>query len=115
MLQEKNRGLKVMDTSWIDEDQIVEDEEAPGPTPDVSGGWNYRLIRRKENGEESVAIHEVYYDSDGQPRGCTRDPVGFVGNDVEDLAKEVAHMEQAFGKEVLDYEEDFPEPNDTSE
>lgn len=93
----------------IDDDQVIPDEEAPGPQPDISGGWNYRLVRKKhEVGDEVrevVGIHEVFYGEDGEPHSCTKERVAPMGRDGEDLAKDFARMEQAFDKEVLDYEE----------
>lgn len=71
----------------------------------IGGGWNYRLVRRQTEFGEKVAIHEVYYNSDDEPRSCTVDPVPVAGEDIEVLEKDVEKMKQAFDKPVLDYED----------
>jgi hypothetical protein len=71
----------------------------------IGGGWNYRLIRRQTEHGESFAVHEVYYDSQGEPRSCTKFPVSASGEDVEGLKKDFEKMKQAFDKPVLDYED----------
>ena len=70
----------------------------------ISGGWNYRLIRRQTEFGEEIAIHEVYYDEDGEPRSCSKEPVPVAGEDIEVFEKDVDLMKQAFSKDVLDYE-----------
>ncbi len=37
------------------------------------GGWNYRIIRF----EKHYALHEVFYDTDGNPSAHTKDPINF--------------------------------------
>ena len=44
--------------------------------------WNYRVIKYAEGG---YGLHEVYYDSDGEPLSMTEEPAGFVGDSVEEL------------------------------
>lgn len=63
--------------------------------------WNYRVLQN----ENSVAIYEVYYDENGDPRSCTMSPVSPIGEDVEGLKKDLEMMKQAFDKPVLDYED----------
>lgn len=40
--------------------------------------WNYRLIDFGTH----VALHEVYYNADGEPTSWTENPASFVGDDV---------------------------------
>lgn len=54
--------------------------------------WNYRVLRHEDG---SLALHEVYYDKAGRPRGFTRDPVGFAVDAEEGLAGLTASFEQA--------------------
>lgn len=46
--------------------------------------WNYRIVRYPNN--EGFGLHEVYYDSDGQPWGMTEDAVRFVCSAEEGTA-----------------------------
>ena len=62
--------------------------------------WNYRILRY-DSGE--VGIHEVYYDDKGNPENCTQDPVGIVGDDVEELRDVLAQYGEAFKKPILDF------------
>ena len=58
--------------------------------------WNYRVVyhppstymvsETKFSREEYLAIHEVYYDDDGNPNSMTVDPI-VVGDDGEDSLK----------------------------
>ena len=72
--------------------------------PDFGGGWNYRLVKKQTEREELIGVHEVYYNSDGEPRSCTKNPIGIQRESVEELAKEHFRMKQAFEKPVLEYE-----------
>jgi len=92
---------------WIDEtDGMSREEDPEGSTLDIiGGGWNYRLIRRQTEHGEKIAIHEVYYNSQDEPRSCTKNPVPVAGEDIEVLKKDVEMMKQAFEKPVLDYED----------
>lgn len=64
------------------------------------GGWNYRVLRYKDGG---LGIHEVFY-TDGKPASCTEDPVGIVGDDLEEMQREAQNMLLAMAAEILDYE-----------
>lgn len=37
--------------------------------------WNYRILRHRDG---TLALHEVYYDEQGQPRAYTERPAGFA-------------------------------------
>lgn len=38
--------------------------------------WNYRIVRYRDS--KGFGLHEVYYDSDGQPWGMTEEGCRFV-------------------------------------
>ena len=63
--------------------------------------WNYRVLRYKDG---CVGIHEVYYDEDGRPEGCTERPVGPVGDDVGGLRGTLSAMLYAIDEPELDYD-----------
>lgn len=82
--------------------------------------WNYRIIRHvKEEPSgghyEWFSIHEVYYDKDGKPNGCTVDPVGPTGDTAEEVRRALLMMLSDTGKPVLDYDEDFKSAEEKDE
>lgn len=66
-------------------------------------GWNYRVIEHDEkNGD--FAIHEVYYaEKNGEiiPIAYTKDPVSPVGDDFEELKKDMSYYLNALDKPTL--------------
>jgi len=66
--------------------------------------WNHRVVARKVGEETYYGIHEVYYDSNGKPTVCTKDPVQPFGETLEELAIEIRYFAQALEKPVLDYD-----------
>lgn len=72
----------------------------PSPNPELMGdtprGWNYRIVKVAE---ESLGLHEVYYNLDGTPRGSSS-----VDTDWKSEADIMLYMEaltQALGHPVL--------------
>jgi hypothetical protein len=49
--------------------------------------WNYRIIRDKQaDGSYWLAVHEVFYEADGTPTSCTKEPISVEGETVEELS-----------------------------
>ena len=67
------------------------------------GFWNYRVILK----DGQYAIHEVFYNDQGEAWTCTEDPVGVAGDTLAELAEDLEHYRQALDRPVLAYE-DFP-------
>ncbi|MDK2125308.1 hypothetical protein [Parachitinimonas caeni] len=65
------------------------------------GTWNYRVVRK----EEKLAIHEVYYDDNGEINAFTSLPIAPYGEDIEDLGYTLGFMKRALELPVLDYDE----------
>ena len=70
--------------------------------------WNYRVMRHvKEDGpgfwQEYFAIHEVYYNSAGQPWGWSAEAEPVMEETVEEMRETLKHMTEALDKPVLDY------------
>ena len=65
--------------------------------------WNYRVLRQVYDGEDFYAIHEVYYDDDGNPQYCTLNSVGAAGDTMDELKQDLLHYVEAVYKPVLDY------------
>lgn len=76
--------------------------------------WNYRIMVRidKQTGEKIYAIHEVYYDQEGNPESCTENPVSPMGETADELRDDLIHYNQALAKPVLRHEDLKPEESD---
>jgi len=68
--------------------------------------WNYRIFRHTEkDGYTWYAIHECYYDDDGNVEGYTQGPDYPQGETVEELKTDLEYMlNDAFSQPILDYE-----------
>jgi len=67
--------------------------------------WNHRIIRHKDYKDNIwYAIHEVFYDNDGVPNGCTEKPLEVLDEEVDGLKWQLEHMLKAFDKPILDYQ-----------
>jgi len=72
--------------------------------------WNYRVLVRTDPpigqavGEDVYAVHEVYYDDNGQPTSCTEEPSAPQGTTPALLAEELEWFAEALKKPVLKYE-----------
>jgi len=63
--------------------------------------WNHRVIHHNTSElHDSYAIHEVHYRGD-KIIGFTEDPVGVVGNDVDELFRELNLMKDALSHPIL--------------
>lgn len=71
-------------------------------------GWNYRVLKRTyplPNGESEIdyAIYEVYYNVNGEPNACSKNPMYIRGDSIEELKADLELYKQAFNKPILDY------------
>ena len=73
-------------------------------------GWNYRILMHEhsESGRKLdnpyYAIHEVFYDQAGNPKGCTANPVTVGSEDIGELTGALSDMIMATERPVLSYE-----------
>ena len=67
-------------------------------------GWNHRVLRHIYTEETWLAIHEVYYDDEGNPNSCTVDPIEPGGETLDELKAGLELMMKACEKPILDYE-----------
>ena len=72
--------------------------------------WNYRVVKSVINGEESYAIHEAYYNEDGEPKSITVDSIAAYGDSAEELKLDLERMLEALSKPILN-EIDFDPAN----
>ena len=70
-----------------------------------AGGWNYRVVHifQPEALEQHwYAIHEVYYDDDGQPTMCTEDAVDVSSENLDGLRWVLVGLQEALDQPVLE-------------
>ena len=70
--------------------------------------WNYRVVKKRHGPDETdvgYAIHEVYYDSDGNPTSCTVREMEPWGETLEELESDMKMFTVALQKPVLIFEE----------
>ncbi len=67
--------------------------------------WNHRLVKHTHDNEVFYAIHEVYYDEQGNPESITQDPVGVSEQSKDDVMTTLRHMERALTMPTLNYED----------
>ena len=71
--------------------------------------WNYRVIRKKYppaiDGivEESLQIHEVYYDENNNPKMVTEEGMEPHGETLDELRNDLNNMIKALDKPILAY------------
>lgn len=54
--------------------------------------WNYRIVRHADG---SLALHEVYYDSEGTPSARSSEPTFFVVDEEEGSEGLIKSLEMA--------------------
>ena len=62
---------------------------------------DYRVVHWHENGKDTFAIHQVYYDDREQPQRISDDPVDLTSDDIEVLKDRHFHIAAAFLQEIL--------------
>lgn len=64
--------------------------------------WNYRILRHTDPDSTRVfAIHEVYYDAQGEPERWTERAAAPQGESYKELTLDLAQYQQAFQRHVL--------------
>lgn len=68
--------------------------------------WNYRIVRRKSRGENTLAIHEAHYNDHGHVWAISMEPEAVeTEGGQRGLQRVYTQMAEAFSKPILDYEE----------
>lgn len=68
---------------------------------DTASTWNHRVVHNDTDPRyEWYSIHEVYYAGD-RIIGYTEDPVGVVGDNIDQLFSELNRMKDALSRPVL--------------
>ena len=63
--------------------------------------WNYRVVEDDFEGEKYFGIHEVYYDTSGQPESCSELPARVSAESLEGVRGELVRMLEALEKPPL--------------
>ena len=78
------------------------------PSDFKKSGWNYRIMKRKVDGEEVYSIHEVYYDEvgdDGTITNFTESPVAIESDSFSGMRNFISSLSlMTDAKCVLDYD-----------
>lgn len=82
---------------------------APGngpsePSPDFSGGWNYRVAVQHFTDEDEYAVIEVYYRADGAVEAWS-ERAAAAGGTLAEVAEDLELMRRALDMPVLEHAE----------
>jgi hypothetical protein len=78
--------------------------------------WDYRMVKRKINGDAIFGIHEVYYnsdlpefqtDKDKTISGLTEEACSPFGESLEELKENIKQFTQALEQPILNYDRSF--------
>lgn len=67
--------------------------------------WNYRVVKKTQNGETTYGIHECYYDENGNPSSITVEPMDPHGESIEELRDDLELMSLALTRPVLNFDD----------
>ena len=79
---------------------MANDESDSGAKNLRPGYWNYRVL----NLQGYLTIHEVHYDADGTPKGCTERPAFPSGETLDELLEDIRRYSTALELPVLPYD-----------
>lgn len=66
--------------------------------------WNHRVIKHvTDKGETWFGIHEVHYDGNMEPTGCTENPINLTSEDLNGLRWQVSKIKLALSEPILDF------------
>ena len=71
--------------------------------------WDYRLLGQEYSGQVVYSINEVFYDERGNPIDYVKVPIIMIGTHEQELMQDIQIMLQAFEKDVLWIDDDFPQ------
>jgi hypothetical protein len=69
---------------------------------DVPGSWNYRIVLTKDSENSTyMTIHEIYYDSNGNPIGKSESPAHLSASSFTELVEVYEKIKDAFTKPII--------------
>lgn len=63
--------------------------------------WNYRIVKTAFEQGDRYAIHEVYYDANGNPTSHTVEPACPLGDTLEELRAEMERYLKAMDRPII--------------
>ena len=62
---------------------------------------DYRVIHWHENGTDTFAVHQVFYDHNDKPQRISDEPIALTTDNIEELKDRNFHIAAAFLQEIL--------------
>ena len=62
---------------------------------------DYRVVHWHENGKDTFAVHQVYYDDRGNPQRISDEPISLTTDNIEELKDRNFHIAAAFLQDIL--------------
>ena len=62
---------------------------------------DYRVIHWHENGKDTFAVHQVFYDHNDKPQRISDEPIALTTDNIEELKDRNFHIAAAFLQEIL--------------
>lgn len=62
---------------------------------------DYRVVHWHENGKDTFAVHQVFYDHNGKPQRISDDAIMLETSTIEELKDRNFHIAAAFLQEIL--------------
>ena len=63
--------------------------------------WNYRILAHRDGDEWNFKMHEVYYDTEGNPESYTAKEVGVGAESVEGVNWVLDKMKESVKRPIL--------------
>jgi len=63
--------------------------------------WYYRIIKHKTSNQNHFALHEVFYDDDGNIISWTEQPIDIIGESKADIKRALKQMLLDIETEVI--------------
>lgn len=67
----------------------------------VLSTWNYRVVKKRAY----LAIHEAYYDENGNVHSLSEDPVSPESEDLAQLKTALELMQETLNEDIIDFEQ----------
>ena len=62
---------------------------------------DYRVIHWHENGKDTFAVHQVFYDHNQKPQRISDEPIALTTDNIEELKDRNFHIAAAFLQDIL--------------
>lgn len=62
---------------------------------------DYRVVHWHQNGKDTFAVHQVFYDRNEKPQRISDDPIALTTDNIEELKDRNFHIAAAFLQDIL--------------